>query len=62
MSAIDISAVKAEAAKQINDEFTAKARIALVKQMRIVADAEAIVRAEKMKQEDLEAQIAAGTF
>jgi hypothetical protein len=62
MSAIDISAVKAEATKQINDEFTAKARIALVKQMRIVADAEAIVRAEKMKQEDLEAQIAAGTF
>lgn len=59
---IDIEAVKKEAQATINKEFTDKAKMALVKQMRVVADAEAIVRAEKLKLADIEQQIADGTL
>ena len=58
MSAIDIAAIKAEANKQLNEEATKKAKDALVRQMRVVAAAEDVVRAEKLKLADIEAQIA----
>jgi phage gp46-like protein len=61
-SLIDINAVKAKALKEISDEAGKKATDALVRQLRIVAAAEQVVRAEKLKQADLEAQIADGTF
>jgi hypothetical protein len=63
MSALfDIKAVRDQAAKEIADERVKKAKDALVKQMRVVAAAQAVVRAEEMKQADLEQQIADGTF
>lgn len=62
MSLIDIKAIKAEAAKQIAEELGKKAKDALVRQMRLVAAAEDVVRAEKLKLADIEAQIADGTL
>lgn len=62
MSLIDIAAVKAEATKQLNEEATNKAKGALIKQMRVVAAAEDVVRAEKLKLADIEAQIVDGTL
>lgn len=62
MSLIDINAIKAEAAKQLNEEATKKAKDALVRQMRVVAAAEDVVRAERLKLADIEAQIADGTL
>ena len=60
MSLIDIKAVKAEAAKQINEEAAAKARTALVAQMRVIAAAERALNAERLKLADIEAQIEEG--
>lgn len=62
MSMIDIKAVKAEAAKQISDERAAKAKSALVAQMRVVERAKEVLRAEEMKLADIEAQITDGTL
>ena len=62
MSLIDIKAVKEEAAKQLNEEAMKKAKDALLRQMRVVATAEDVVRAEKLKLADIEAQIADGTL
>jgi hypothetical protein len=62
MALIDIKAIQAAAAKEINDERSAKAKTTLVNQMRIVARAEDVVRAEKLKLADIEAQITDGTF
>lgn len=62
MSLIDIKKIKADAAKQLTEEATEKAKNALVRQMRVVAAAEDVVCAEKLKLADIEAQIADGTL
>ena len=62
MSLIDIKAVKAEAEEAVRKETTAKAVNALKAQMRAVAAAEAVLRAEKLKLADIETQIAEGTL
>lgn len=62
MSLIDIKAVKDQAAKEISEERGKKAKDALVRQMRVVEAAKQVVRAEELKQADLEQQIADGTF
>lgn len=62
MSLIDIKAVKDAANKEISDERAAKAKTALVRQMRVLAAAEDVVRAEKIKLGDIEQQIEEGTI
>lgn len=62
MSLIDIAAVKKEAQEQINKEITEKAKTALVKKMRELSSAEAIVGNIKREIADLEASIADGSF
>jgi len=62
MSIIDIAAVKSEALKQINDEAVKSAKETLVRQMRVVAAAEQVLRAEKVKLADIEARIEEGTI
>lgn len=62
MSTIDTKAVRAEAEAEINEELANKAKNALKNQLRVVANAEAIVRAENLKLTDIEAQIADGTL
>ena len=52
MSLIDIKAVKAEAAAQVNKEETEKAKNALVAQMRVVANSRRILQAEQLKLDD----------
>ena len=59
---IDIDAIKKEATKQINDEKTAKAKTALVAQMRVVERAREVLRGEEMKLKDIEAQILDGSL
>jgi hypothetical protein len=59
---INIQQVEAEAAKQIADEATKKAKDALVRQLRVVETAKQVLRAETMKLEDIKAQIADGTL
>lgn len=62
MSLIDIKAVKAEAEEAVRKEAVSKAVNALKAQMRVVANAEAVLRAERLKLADIEAQIAEGTL
>lgn len=62
MSLIDIKAVEEAAAKEISEERTKKAKLALVQAMREVASAEDVVRAAKQKLDDLKQRIAEGTF
>jgi len=63
MSAVfDIKAIEEEANKELRAEQTRKAKDALVRQMRVVATAEQVLRAEKLKLEDIKAQIADGTI
>lgn len=62
MSAIDIAAIKAEANKQINDEITKKAKDALVKKLRDLAGAKAIVGNIEREIVDLEQSILDGSF
>jgi hypothetical protein len=62
MSLIDIDAVKAEAAKEINKERTDKAKAALVKRMRELAAAEDVVKNIKRAIDDLEQSIVDGSF
>lgn len=62
MALIDIKAVKEEAAKQIAEETSKKAKDALVRQMRVVEAARQALRAEELKLADIEAQIADGTL
>ncbi len=59
---IDIKKVKADALAEITKERTDKAKNALVRQMRVVEQAEQVLRAEKLKLADIEAQIADGTL
>lgn len=59
---IDIKAVKAEAQKEFAKERTEKAKAALIRQMRVVEQAEQALRAEKLKLADIEQQIADGTL
>lgn len=59
---LDIKAVKAEAAKQINEENTAKAKTALVKKLRDLDSATKIVANIKREIADLEASIVDGSF
>lgn len=61
MSIIDIKAIKAEAAKAINDEVVKKAKDQLISQMRAVDHARRILRAEELKLADLEARIGEGS-
>lgn len=62
MSLIDIKAVKDEAAKEFAKERTEKAKAALIKQMRVVELARQTLRAEELKLDDIERQIAEGTL
>ncbi len=62
MSLIDIKAVKDEAAKEFAKERTEKAKAALIKQMRVVELAKQTLRAEELKLDDIERQIAEGTL
>ena len=62
MSLIDIKAVKAAAANDFAKERTEKAKNALIKQMRVVEQAEQVLRAEKLKLADIEQQISDGTL
>lgn len=62
MSIIDIAAVEAEANKVISEERSKRARDALVKQLRVVDQAEQVLRAERLKLEDIKTQIADGTL
>lgn len=62
MSLIDIKAVKEEAAKEFAKERTEKAKAALIKQMRVVELARQTLRAEELKLDDIERQIAEGTL
>lgn len=62
MALIDIAAIKAEANKQINDEITKKAKDALVKKLRDLAGAKAIVANIEREILDLEASIEDGSF
>lgn len=59
---IDIKAAKEEAAKEFAKERQEKAKTALVRQMRVVEVARQTLRAEELKLEDIEAQIADGTL
>lgn len=59
---IDIKAVKAEAQKEFAKERTEKAKAALIRQMRVVEQAEQALRSEKIKLADIEQQIADGTL
>lgn len=59
---IDIKKVKADALAEITKERTDKAKNALIRQMRVVEQAEQVLRAEKLKLADIEAQIADGTL
>lgn len=62
MSIIDIAAVEAEANKVISEERSKRARAALVKQLRVVDQTEQVLRAERLKLEDIKTQIADGTL
>jgi len=62
MSLINIADVKAEAAKEINNERMKKAKDALVKKLRELAAAEDVVRNIKRSVEDLEQSIIDGSF
>ena len=62
MPLIDIAAIKTEAAKQINDEAAAKAKTALVKKLRDLAGARAIVANIEREIVDLEQSIVDGSF
>ena len=59
---IDIKAVKEEAAKEFAKERQDKAKLALVRQMRVVEQARQALRAEELKLADIEAQIEDGTL
>lgn len=59
---IDTKKIREEAQAEIDKEMNDKAKNALKLQMRVVANAESVVRAEKLKLADLEAQIADGTL
>jgi hypothetical protein len=60
MSLIDIGALKNSVAKKINEEQFKKAEEALLKQMRAVEAAKAVLRAEELKLADIEQQIQDG--
>jgi hypothetical protein len=62
MNEKEIAAIKAEAEKEIGEEKNKAAKNALVKQLRVVAAAEGVVRAEKLKLADIEQQIKDGTL
>lgn len=62
MALIDIAAIKAEAAKSINDEIAEKAKTALVKKMRQLSDAKMIVGNIEREIADLEVSILDGSF
>lgn len=58
----DINKVEKEAQEQIAKEREQKARDALIKQMRSVEAAKAVLRAEELKLQDIKAQIAEGSL
>lgn len=60
MSAIDIKAIEAAAAKELNDETSAAAKAKLKAALKRVADAEQILANAKRELEDARDQIAAG--
>lgn len=62
MALIDIGALKNSVAKKISEEAFKKAEEALLKQMRAVESAKAVLRAEEMKLADIEQQIKEGTL
>lgn len=59
---IDIKAVKEEAAKEFAKESMEKAKAKLKEQMRKVELARQVLRAEELKLQDIEQQIADGTI
>ncbi|HEX8924922.1 MAG TPA: hypothetical protein VF786_03980 [Terriglobales bacterium] len=62
MSLIDIKKIKDEAAKEVADEAATRAKSKLKAQMKAVETAREVLRGEEKKLEDLEQQIADGTF
>lgn len=60
MALIDIGALKNSVAKKINEEQYKKAEEMLLRQMRAVENARAILRAEELKLSDIEQQIKDG--
>ena len=62
LAMIDIKAVQAEAAKQIAEEETKKAKDALVSKMRALASARKVVKNLEREIEDLQESIADGSF
>lgn len=58
----DINKVEKEAQEQIAKEREQKARDVLIKQMRSVETAKAVLRAEELKLQDIKAQIAEGSL
>lgn len=59
---INIDAVKKEAMLEINEERVKKAKQRLIAQLRVIENAEQILRAEKIKLADIEQQISDGTL
>lgn len=62
MSIIDIEKVVAEANKEVNEEFAAKAKKALIASMRRLESAKQVVRGIEAELTDLKASIADGSF
>lgn len=60
MALIDVGALKNSVAKKINEEQFKKAEEMLLRQMRAVESAKAVLKAEEMKLADIEQQIADG--
>jgi len=60
MALIDVGALKNSVAKKINEEQFKKAEDMLLRQMRAVESAKAVLKAEELKLADIEQQIADG--
>lgn len=60
MALIDVGALKNSVAKKINEEQFKKAEEMLLRQMRAVESAKAVLKAEELKLADIEQQIADG--
>lgn len=59
---IDIKAIKEQARKEMQQELADKAKIAIVRQLRVVETAKQILRAEEAKLADIEQQVGDGTL
>jgi len=62
VSLIDITAIEKEAADEFRKESSDKAKAMLKAQMRVVANAERVLNAERLKLDDIKQQICDGTL